>query len=142
MFGFSGQRELNEAATGPRNFADEFSKVRFLDLIEATASIFCRVLPGIGLGADKGARWRVVAVKLYHLHRDNFVNDRREFARGTAALHLESVFSPIKVVDYGLKDSDEHDIERARLLKMKEPGAHLARVQSVSAAQIALTGSF
>src|SRR6516225_5362002 len=114
--------------------------MRLLDLIEATAAIFCGVGPLVWAGADQSPRQLAIA-KIDPVISDDLVDDGRELACGAAAFHLQPVLCPAKVVGSCLKDPEKDDVDSARLLQVKQPCAHLACVEAISTTQIALAGS-
>jgi hypothetical protein len=108
--------------------------VRLFDWIEAPAAIFRWIVPDVRCGADEGARWH--AVEIDEVHRNNVVDDARQLAAGAGAFELQALLFPVEVVDNAFEDSEQYDIDGARLLQMEKPGDHLAGVQTVGRAQI------
>src|SRR5262249_17974747 len=70
------------------------------------------------------------------LHADDLVDDAGKLAPGLGALHLECPFNVVEIVNYFFKDADEDDVLGARVLQLMQPVDHLARVQTVSRAQV------
>src|SRR5262249_54078547 len=66
-------------------FRDESSEVWLLDLLELSAAILRGEIPGIRIGADEGA-CRFAVAKVDPVHGDDLIDDRRQLARGLAAL--------------------------------------------------------
>ena len=109
--------------------------MRLLELIEAAGAILRRVVPAVRRGADERPHQDAVA-EIEPVMSDHLIDDCRELAPGAGAFELQSMLDPIEVVCDGLKDTDEDHIDAARLLQVHEPAEHLARVQTVGAAEI------
>src|SRR5262249_13452667 len=65
-----------------------------------------------------------------------------QLAAGARAFHLQLPAGDVELVDGPLQDPDEDHVLAARMLQVLQPGYHLARVQTVSAAGVLLTGAF
>ena len=123
------------------DFGDELSEVRRLGLIELSAAILGWVAPWIRRRAYE-ATGRVLIVELKEVHHDDLVDDGADLARHLGALHLEAVLDEaVEVVDDLLEDDDEDHVLLAHVLQLMQPHQHLARMQSVDAAQILGAGA-
>src|SRR6476660_7478854 len=102
--------------------------MRLLDLLEAPAAIFSRVIPWVWRRANEAAIEDAIA-EINPVVGDDFVNNRRQLSPGATAFELQTVLGPVEVVGDRLKNADEDHVDGARLLQIYQPRKHLACVQ-------------
>jgi hypothetical protein len=69
------------------------------------------------------------------------IDDRRDFPRSFATLGLQLPRCDSEFVDGTLKDANEDDVLFARVLQVIELQDHLARVQTIGAANVFFAGA-